>query len=141
MMSTNKQNHNTSHEMERLVIEVGNPEFEPGLTRLQLEADGQVQIDSRLFKEESRYDYKLEQKEAAELFKRSLASPQAIEAVISRPGLPDEPRYNIEVYRGKECLQRMQVWRSDLPKMGELGAVIRILGQIADRASEGRALL
>ena len=140
-MSAEKQPSDTIQEIVRLVIEVGNPEFEPGLTRLQLGSNGQVQIERQLLKEQNRYDYKLDQKEAVAYIEHSRAPQLALKSAERKLGLPDEPLYKIEVYQGKLRVQSFQVWRSDLAELGELGAVIRALGQVVERASDGQALL
>jgi len=115
-----KQEEHVPVEAEMLVVEVGNEEFEPGLTRLRLQPDGQVQIESRLSGKARRFEYKLSPDDAARLIKQSGAPELPLKGLGLKPGLPDEPLYQLGLYRGKELVQTLKVWRSELPEVSAL---------------------
>lgn len=125
----------------RVVIEVGNEYFEPGLTRAEMWPDGRVHIVNRLEGEERKAESRADPELAARLIDQAGSRSVRELKIGEKRGLPDEPRYHIEVYRGGERIQVIDVWRSDLPEHRELADLISSLQTVVQRATDGSVLL
>lgn len=144
MKSQKKQNEigeQTHVDVQRLVVEVGNEHFEPGLTRLELGKDGHVMVLNRFEGKEPRYESRVEEPYAARLLTQAGSKALLSAPLGKRQGLPDEPLYHIALYRGQERIHTIRVWRSELPSQPELADLINALQTIVQQASNGQAIL
>jgi hypothetical protein len=135
----NVNEHGTSHAEDALIVEVGSEYLEHGLVRVQAAPDGRVRIEKREQGKEQRFDGRIEETQVARL-------TDIVEGVRDarfgqRQGLPDEPRYRLLVVRGRKPVLEVEVWRSELSEAKELAAVIAELSEVAQRSSDGQALL
>jgi hypothetical protein len=139
----NEQNDRTSAGTQtgvRVLAEVGNPYVEPGRTRVEVQSDGQVTVLNQLEDETQRAEGKVDPSRISRLVDES--SPERFSRQMTeRLGLPDEPRYHIEVERGGQQVLAIDVWRSDLESMPGVARLIRELDAVTKEASDGRFIL
>lgn len=124
----------------RVVVEVGNQYVEPGRTRVEVLPDGRTLVTNRLEEEERRFEGKLEPARVASLVEQA-SRDSGLQRRADRLGLPDEPRYRIEAERGGERILAVDVWRSDLERMGGLARLVQELEGAAAEVSQGKAAL
>jgi hypothetical protein len=125
----------------RLVVTVGNEFFGLGLTRLELDNTGSVVITNRLEKDEKQIESRLDAAQANGLLDQAEAEMRGKTGLGERRGLPDEPRYHIEVHRGGQIVETITVWRSELVEHRELSALLRQLQGIVNKATDGTIVL
>jgi len=123
------------------VIEVGNEFFEPGLTHLVLNANGDIQVTTRFNDQEKGYRSQVAPETAARLLERIRDGMERDVRVGERLGLPDEPRYEIVLLRGGEQLRTVTVWRSELAEQPALQQAIGQLQELTEKMSDGQAIL
>lgn len=126
----------------RLVAQVGNEHFEPGLARLELDEGGQCLVLQRFAGKEDRREGRIEPDRATALIRRAQADDvaQARERGAGRARIPDEPRYRLAVYRGDDRLEVIEVWRSDLPRAPGASALVEDLQDLVRRVSDGQVI-
>lgn len=154
----------TSLPDDHVVVEVGNDAFHPGRTRVELRADGRLLVSSRLRGTEERFESWLESDRALRLFdeltprvegsegESRVQLSQVVQNVVARilqgrsrrsvnPPVPDEPLYHIEILRGSDQPQAIDVWRHEVPRYPELARALDDLNARVQTMSEGRATL
>jgi hypothetical protein len=122
-----------------LVVTVGNPEFQHGRTRLELDASGSVRLSNQQGREES----VLEGTVAAEDAERALGSVPRLLAIIDQKphGIPDEARYRFELFVDGRSTVTARVWESQLEATEEGRALLESLRRMAADVSERRIVL
>lgn len=125
----------------RVVVEVGNEHFHPGLTRVEAISDGQVRVTTRLEGEESQTEGKFDPLEIEQKVADITARPMEQEQDKGRRGLPDEPRYHLLIYRGSERVFDIEMWRSSLQNNPSIEKLVAALNGVAHEVSHGEAIL
>jgi hypothetical protein len=125
----------------RLVIEVGNEHFEPGQTRVELEENGQVQVRTRLEGKEDRADGRIDPARAARLLDQAVSNEILQRRGSDRHGIPDEPRYHIELYQADGRVLATDLWRSELEQQPSLGRLVAELEDIVREVTDGQMVL
>ena len=124
----------------RVVVEVGTPYLEPGRTRVEVLPDGQVLVSNQLEDETRQAEGKIDPARISRLVDDA-ADEVARRRLTDRPGLPDEPRYHIEVDRDRQQIIVADVWRSDLQSIPGVARLIRELEAAAKEVSDGQFIL
>ena len=126
---------------QRIVVEVGNEYFPPGRTRVELQSDGRVLATNRLEGKEEREAGQVDPAVATRLI--DVAGSDRVQRLKTsgRRGIPDEPRYLIQVDRGPERIVTLELWRSELEEQPELARLIAELERIAQENTGGRVAL
>ena len=125
----------------RLVVEVGTEYFPPGRTRVELRPDGQVVATTRLDGQEDRADGRIDPARAARLIDEAASERVLRLRTSNRQGVPDEPRYHIEVYRAGERLLAVDLWRSELEQQPELARVVNELENVVREVTKEQMVL
>ena len=137
----NPENRATPEATLRLVVEVGNEYFPPGRTRVELLPDGRVLATTRLEGREERADGRIEPARAARLIDQAATERVLRLRTSNRRGIPDEPRYHIEVYRAGERLLTLDLWRSELEQQPELARVVAELEEVVREVTKEQMVL
>lgn len=126
-------------------VEVGNEYFRPGLTRLELSRDGRVIVVNKLSGEQAQHEGRVDPEYAARLLDQavdpSITEPLLRAELGTKPGLPDEPRYRLEVYRESERIYTAQIWRSELVRYPAIASLIKALQTIVEETTHGKVIL
>ncbi len=125
----------------RLVVEVGTEYFPPGRTRVELRPDGQVLATTRLEGREDRADGRIDPARATRLIEQAASDRVLRLRTSNRQGIPDEPRYHIEVYRSGERLLAVDLWRSELEQQPELARVVSELEGVVREVTKEQMVL
>lgn len=125
----------------RLIAEVGNEHLEHGLTRIELRFDGRCVVINRCEGDEIDVEGHVDPQHAARLFKQATSEAFREARLGGGLGLPDEPRYRVEVHWGKEPMHTHYVWRSELTKHREVGGLVEALQEIVQKVTDGRVVL
>lgn len=123
----------------RLSMEVGNEALEPGRTRLEVAADGRVLVVNVLDGKLTRAVGEVEGQRATRVID-SLGESGMEADMPQRTGIPDEPRYRVELFRGSERIREFELWRSQIEEHRDLEEVFRELEVIVSDAS-GQAMV
>jgi hypothetical protein len=119
----------------RLVVVVGNPDFQHGRTRLELDATGSVRVSNQQGDQERVLEGSL----AAEDVEGTLRSIPAVFAGLDekRLGVPDEARYRFELVMNERPMETTVVWESQLEDSKDgrslLESLRRIVADISER--------
>ena len=136
-----QQTTNTGAQGLRVVVEVGNESFEPGSTRAEIAENGEVRLLNRLEGAETRAETRVEPERVSRLVDDMAAGRESLAREPARRGLPDEPLYRIEIYRGDVRVNEMNLWRSQLQESPGLSRLIQVLQEAATRASDGKIIV
>jgi hypothetical protein len=121
-----------------LVIEVGNIAFEPGLTQVKVDENGQVLITNQYEKETRTQKARIEPESASKLIDQTLSPQMQMSELIGKKfGLPDEPRYHFETYQDGQLVATHDIWRSDLAHYPELSQMVKDLQDMVYKSSDG----
>ena len=118
---------------QRLIVTVGNVDFDLGRTRLELDETGAVVVSSQLGDRESSNEGRVSVEEARDILR---SVPLAIEKEgRDRPGIPDEARYRFEVLDGGRTILDEALWEGEIegsPSSRKLiEALRRIVAEVA----------
>jgi hypothetical protein len=118
---------------QRLIVTVGNVDFDLGRTRLELDETGAVVVASQLGDKESSTAGRVSVEEAKDILR---SVPLAIEREgRDRPGIPDEARYRFEVLDGGRSILDEALWEGQIegsPSSRKLvEALRRIVAEVA----------
>ena len=122
-----------------LVVTVGNPGFQHGRTRLELDATGSVRVSNQQGEQESA----LEGKVAAADAEKALSSIREVLTGVDekRRGIPDEARYRFELVIDERPAVSASVWESQL-EASEVGrSLLQSLRRMVDEVSERTVVL
>jgi len=122
-----------------IVVEVGSEFLEHGKVQVHVAPDGRVRVDKREQGKEDRFEGRTDEARA----KQMSATVEGLRGATygQRRGVPDEPRYRLRVVRDGATVAELEVWRSELEEVKELGRIIAELSELAQRASNGQALV
>lgn len=122
--------------MSRLQVRVGNPAFPPGLTQVEVDAEGRLAVVTELEgRDTRRAEAKLEPERARQLLGAAEATAARVRG-SDRLGLPDEPRYRFTFETGAGQMT-VELWRSELKEHPELGRVVSELqGALAEQVGK-----
>jgi hypothetical protein len=125
----------------RVVVEVGNEHFEPGLTRLELLPDGQCIVINRFEGEEKRVKGHIDLQRAAKFLEQvTLGTIWKAKFGIGR-GIPDEPRYRLEVYKGETLVHACHIWRSEWVVNRDIESLFKGFQDVVKEITDGRIIL
>jgi hypothetical protein len=141
MQEQETQNEMTPLEVNALVVEVGIEAFEFGLTRIWLNAQGEVQIENRQNGKPRHFKQAIDPQEAADMIARVDTDELFLKPLGRKRGLPDEPLYHVQLDSDGTPVRSLRVWRSELRQLDDLARVIRNLQTIVNRASDGEVIL
>jgi hypothetical protein len=123
----------------RLVVVVGNPDFQHGRTRLELDGSGSVRVSNQQGDQER----VLEGTVAAEDVEGTLRSIPAVFAGIDqkRLGVPDEARYRFELVMNERPVESAAVWESQLEDSKDGRSLLEFLRRLVADVSERTVVL
>jgi hypothetical protein len=118
---------------QRLIVTVGNVDFDLGRTRLELHETGAVVVASQQADKERSTAGRVSAEEAKDILR---SVPLAIEKEgRDRPGIPDEARYRFEVIDGGRTILDQALWEGQIegsPSSRKLiEALRRIVAEVA----------
>ena len=122
-----------------LVVTVGNPEFQHGRTRLELDATGSVRVSNQQGEQES----VLEGKVAAEDANEALRSIREVLTGVDEKtrGIPDEARYRFELVIDGRPAVSASLWESQLEASDSGRALLQSLRRMVGEVSERTIVL
>jgi len=124
----------------RVVVEVGNEYHEPGRTRIEVHSDGRALASNRLEGKEDRGETNVDVAKIDQVVREAGPQLQRFQERRMRPGIPDEPRYHIEI-EGEGRRYAVDLWRSELEEIPTLHRLVRDLEEAAQRAVSDRLAL
>jgi hypothetical protein len=125
----------------RVLVEVGNEYVEPGQTRIEVQPGGRTFVTNRLEGKEERGETTIDPAKLESSVSAALSQMSGVQARSTRHGLPDEPRYHIEVEREGRRVLSAELWRSEVEKIPSLQRLLRELEEAGQRAIDGRLAL
>lgn len=97
---------------QRLIVTVGNVDFDLGRTRLELDETGAVVVVSQQGDDQRSTEGRVSDEEAKAILR---SVPLAIEKDgRDRPGIPDEARYRFEVMAGERTIVDEALWEGQV---------------------------
>jgi hypothetical protein len=123
----------------KLVVVVGNPEFQHGRTRLELDGSGSARVTNQQGEKET----VLEGAVAAGDAERVLRSVPDVLAGIEekRLGVPDEARYRFELELDDRKAESATLWESQLEESERGRSLLQTLRRIVADVSERTVVL
>lgn len=141
MMEQTSQPSDTQSTSLRVVVEVGVESFEPGMTRVEVQANGRALVMNRLEGRENQVEASVEQERISRVMDQVVAETRRQSETPARLGLPDEPRYHIALYRDAELVSEAHVWRSQLANNPGIASLVNTLQSMTLEASDGKIIL
>lgn len=120
-----------------VIIEVGNEHFEPGRTRIEVQGDGRALVTNRLEGKDEKGEARVDLARLEPTLREAENQMPRVAQRSMRRGLPDEPRYHIELEREGRRVTA-DLWRSELEEMPALHRLVRELEEVARRAVHDR---
>ncbi len=124
---------------QRLIVTVGNVDFDLGRTRLELDDTGAVVVASQQADKESSTAGQISVEEAKDILR---SVPLAIEKEgRDRPGIPDEARYRFEVLDGGRTLVDESLWEGQIEASPSSRKLIEALRRIVSDVAGDEVVL
>ena len=124
----------------RLQVTVGNEAFPPGRTRVDVDSSGRLLIVNEVEGSDTRREEaRIDPDRARELTSIAGAAVARV-SESKRYGLPDEPRYHIEIGEGGSR-HSIDVWRSELAEHPELNRIVTELQAVLAEQVKGEIIL
>ncbi len=137
MVSTNTDAEATRRT--RLVVVVGNPEFQHGRTRLELDGSGAVRLTNQQGEKETVLEGTVATEDAEQVL-RSI--PDVLAGVEDkRLGVPDEARYRFEMVMEDGKAENATIWESQLEESDLGRSLLQTLRRFAADISESTVVL
>jgi hypothetical protein len=111
----------------RVVAAMGNEHFEPGLTRLEPWLDGRCLVINRFEEKGMRVEGRIDPQRATRLLEQTTSGTFWRAKLGGGRGVPDEPRYLLEVYQGEARMHSCHMWQSECATHRDVGSLVAAL--------------
>ena len=124
---------------QRLIVTVGNVDFDLGRTRLELDETGAVMVVSQQGDDQRSTEGRVSDEEAKAILR---SVPLAIEKDgHDRPGIPDEARYRFEVKAGGRTIVDEALWEGQVEGSPSTRKLIESLRRIVFEVAGDQVVL
>lgn len=123
--------------MPRVKIEVGNEGFGRGLTKVSLDAEGGFSVENiRRVRVEKKLPDRITASKVKQVFDTAQASDLFMLPNARTRGLPDEPRYKLDIDGRK-----FEVWDGDAGLNPKLKQLLSVLRELVSESTNGEVVL